>query len=231
MSIGGTNPQPGRSAPHQPDNGASSRKSVSKSAANGATGVTNKPLSKKVGDKAVRDSGRRSGPSRHFARSVGKNSSRAAGQVDSRKLKLNGMAQVMVRKTIPSVNAASQDIQRKILAAVEKSGFTPHSVFAIKLALEEAMINAIKHGNKLDPTKNVHIEAKVTPKVAQITIEDEGPGFKRSHVPDPTLEENREKCSGRGILLIESYMNSAQWSHNGRRLRMIKRNGEEPGAR
>ncbi len=131
--------------------------------------------------------------------------------------------------TIPSVNDASQDVQRRIIDAVQKCGFTQHSVFAIRLALEEAMINAIKHGNKMDPRKQVHVHAKITSKIADITIEDEGPGFDRSHVPDPTLEENREKCSGRGILLIESYMNSVEWSHNGRRLRMIKRNGEEPG--
>ncbi len=136
-----------------------------------------------------------------------------------------------VRTTIPSVYSASHEVQQRILEAVEKSGFTPHSSFAIKLALEEAMINAIKHGNKLDPKKSVHIEAKVTPKIAEITIEDEGPGFDRAEVPDPTLEENREKCSGRGILLIESYMNSVEWSRNGRRLRMVKRNGEEPGVR
>jgi serine/threonine-protein kinase RsbW len=142
---------------------------------------------------------------------------------------LNGRANVTVRTTIASDFAASHDVQKRILDAVEKSGFTPHSSFAIKLALEEAMINAIKHGNKLDKSKHVHVQAKVTPKIADITIEDEGPGFDRASIPDPTLEENREKCSGRGILLIESYMNSVEWSRNGRRLRMVKRNGEEPG--
>jgi serine/threonine-protein kinase RsbW len=143
----------------------------------------------------------------------------------------NGRDTLTVRTTIPSDYTASQSVQKRILEAVDKVGFTPHSSFAIKLALEEAMINAIKHGNRLDPKKNVHIQAKVTHKVAQITIEDEGPGFDRASVPDPTLEENIEKCSGRGILLIESYMNSVKWSNNGRRLQMIKRNGEEPGVR
>jgi serine/threonine-protein kinase RsbW len=153
------------------------------------------------------------------------------GARSSRQGKHNGNGDVVYRTTIPSDNAASRDVQQHILAAVHKSGFTPHSTFAIKLALEEAMINAIKHGNKLDPSKSVHIEAKITPKVAEITIEDEGPGFDRSCVPDPTLLENLEKCSGRGILLIESYMNSVKWSRDGRRLRMVKRNGEEPGVR
>jgi serine/threonine-protein kinase RsbW len=130
---------------------------------------------------------------------------------------------------IKSEYPASRDIQARILDMVKQNNFTPHSFFAIKLALEEAMINAIKHGNKLDSSKHVHIKVKVTPKVAEIMIEDEGPGFVRNAVPDPTLLENLEKCSGRGIMLIESYMNDVEWSNKGRRLKMLKRNGEEAG--
>jgi serine/threonine-protein kinase RsbW len=134
-----------------------------------------------------------------------------------------------VSVTIASDPKAARDVQKHILDAVERCGFTAHSSFAIKLSLEEAVINAMKHGNKLDPAKNIHIEARVNPVEAEITIEDEGPGFDRRSVPDPTAEENLEKCSGRGILLIEAYMNSVEWSREGRRLRMVKRNGEEPG--
>ena len=54
-----------------------------------------------------------------------------------------------------------------------------------------------------------------------------GSGFDRSSVPDPTEEENLEKCSGRGILLMEAYMNSVKWSNKGRRVKMIKRNEAE----
>src|SRR4051794_31597318 len=104
--------------------------------------------------------------------------------------------------TIPSDFAAGRDVQKRILDDVSRLGFNSQSQFAIKLALEEALINAIKHGNRLDPSKKVHIEAKVSPQQFEITIEDEGPGFKRTAVPDPTLEENLEKCSGRGILLM-----------------------------
>ncbi len=125
---------------------------------------------------------------------------------------------------IPSDFAASREVQLRILQDVERRGFNEQTRFAIKLALEEAMINAIKHGNRFDPGKKVHIEATVTPDEARIIVEDEGPGFDRSSVPNPTLRENVEKCSGRGILLIEAYMNRVQWSHGGRRLRMIKRN-------
>ncbi len=111
-----------------------------------------------------------------------------------------------------------------ILADVKKAGFDHHCFFAIKLALEEALVNAIKHGNRLDPEKTVVITASVTPRRAEITIEDQGPGFERTSVPDPTCDENLEKCSGRGILLIESYMNRVRWDRGGRRLKMVKDN-------
>jgi serine/threonine-protein kinase RsbW len=126
--------------------------------------------------------------------------------------------------TIPSVFAASRDVQEKILSDIERRGFNEQTRFAIKLALEEELINAIKHGNRFDPRKEVHVEATITPEEALIIVEDEGPGFDRSSVPDPTLRENVEKCSGRGILLIEAYMNQVQWTNGGRCLRMIKRN-------
>ena len=129
-----------------------------------------------------------------------------------------------VRLTMESDNAAVRIVQDRIMAEVDRCGFDAHSQFAIKLALEEGLINAIKHGNKYDPGKRVHVEWSCTPAELDVTIEDEGVGFERVDVPDPTLEENIEKCSGRGILLIEAYMTSVLWSHGGRRMRMVKRN-------
>jgi serine/threonine-protein kinase RsbW len=107
---------------------------------------------------------------------------------------------------------------------VEKAGFDSDSQFAIKLALEEALINAIKHGNKLDKSKRVKVEWRVTPQVAEIEIEDEGPGFDRTSVPDPTNEHNLEKLTGRGILLIEAYMTRVEYSNGGRRVKLIRHN-------
>ncbi len=129
-----------------------------------------------------------------------------------------------LRFEIPSDFAAGRKVQKRILDNVARSGFDSHSAFAIRLALEEALVNAIKHGNKLDPKKKVHIEAKVTPKRAEIVVEDEGPGFCRTTVPDPTSDENVCKITGRGILLIEAFMNRVRWSHGGRRVRMVKQN-------
>ncbi|MGD0389887.1 MAG: ATP-binding protein [Tepidisphaeraceae bacterium] len=127
--------------------------------------------------------------------------------------------------TIPSNDdVACRAVQKKILDEVHRRGFNDQCVFAIKLALVEAMLNADKHGNRRDPRKKVRVEATVTPREAEIVVEDEGAGFKRAAVPDPTLPENLEKSGGRGIHLMEAYMNKVEWSHGGRRVRMVKRN-------
>jgi serine/threonine-protein kinase RsbW len=129
-----------------------------------------------------------------------------------------------LRFTIPSDFSAWRDVQEKILQELVRNGFKDESLFAVKLSLEEALVNAIKHGNKLNPNKQVRIEARLTPQRASILIEDEGAGFERCGVPDPTLEENLQKCSGRGILLIEAYMDSVKYSEGGRCVRMVKKN-------
>ncbi|WP_428938488.1 ATP-binding protein [Fontivita pretiosa] len=126
--------------------------------------------------------------------------------------------------TIASDLDAKRQVQERIMQEVARCGYDEDDTFAIKLALEEALMNAMKHGNKLDRSKKVHIQARITPRRAEITVEDEGPGFDRRSVPDPTTEENLCKCSGRGILLIESYMNKVIWSKHGRRVKMIKLN-------
>jgi len=129
-----------------------------------------------------------------------------------------------LRFIIPSDFHEGRAVQRRILEEVDKHRYGEEAVFAIRLALEEAMINAIKHGNKLDPHKKVQIQARVTDEQAEITIEDEGPGFDRATVPDPTTEENLERLHGRGILLMEAYMHDIEWSRGGRRVKMVRRN-------
>ena len=147
---------------------------------------------------------------------------RATSNSNGRKSKA-GAAKIL-KFTIPSEYEAGRDVQKQILDEVKRNGFNAQNEFAIKLALEEGLINAIKHGNRLDAAKKVHIEVKVSPTKFEISIEDEGPGFVRTHVPDPTLDENLDKCSGRGILLMESYMSSVKYSNKGRRVTMTKKN-------
>jgi serine/threonine-protein kinase RsbW len=129
-----------------------------------------------------------------------------------------------LRFVIRSELAEIRPVQSRILEEVTRRHFGPNSTFAIKLSLEEALINAVKHGNRLDPGKMVRVQATITPEQAEIIVEDEGCGFDRSCVPDPTADENLQKLHGRGIMLMEAYMDEIQWSCKGRRVRMVRRN-------
>lgn len=132
----------------------------------------------------------------------------------------------VMRFVIPSDLQRGREVQNAILDACKKAGFHDDAYFAVKLALDEAVTNAIKHGNKHDVRKQVLVRAKVTSEEMWVEVRDEGPGFVRDEVPDPTADENLDKCSGRGLLLIEAYMSDVSWSTDGRTIRMTKANSD-----
>jgi CheY-like chemotaxis protein len=90
-------------------------------------------------------------------------------------------------------------------------------------ALDEAFVNAVKHGNKHDHSKLVRITADLSSKEARFTVEDEGEGFNVSDIPDPRDPENLFKTSGRGVLLIYNIMDEVAYNERGNRLTMVKR--------
>jgi serine/threonine-protein kinase RsbW len=117
-------------------------------------------------------------------------------------------------------------VQDEIEEALQAARYGERDIFSIKLALEEALVNAIKHGNQMDPDKNVHVSYSVTPERFDIRIVDEGPGFNPDDVPDPTLPENLERCCGRGLLLIRKFMTEVSYHGCGNVVTMYKlRNG------
>ncbi len=75
----------------------------------------------------------------------------------------------------------------------------------IYLASSEAFINAIVHGNKRDPNKKVRVKFKVFKRSFEIEIQDEGEGFTPEGVPDPTVDENLLKESGRGVFIMQAF--------------------------
>lgn len=123
---------------------------------------------------------------------------------------------------IPSDPAEAGRVRQEIVAALEACHYSEHDIFGITLALEEALINAIKHGNRLDPAKQVHIEYQVREEHFEILIADEGPGFDPSAVPDPTSEEGIERACGRGLLLMNHYMSEVTFNQQGNAVRMRK---------
>lgn len=101
-------------------------------------------------------------------------------------------------------------------------GYPNASTFAVRLALEEAMTNAFKHGLKDMPEGTaITVDYAVSSNLVRIAVEDPGPGFDPESVPDPTAEENLTRPGGRGLLLIRSYMTNADFRNQGRRLEMV----------
>ena len=121
---------------------------------------------------------------------------------------------------MPSDFSESKRIADAILEHLTLSDFTERAVFATKLALEEAFANAIKHGNKGDPAKRVHVRYSVCPDRVVIIITDEGPGFDPSAIPDPTADERLEIPTGRGILLMRAYMNDVEYNAAGNQVKL-----------
>jgi serine/threonine-protein kinase RsbW len=93
----------------------------------------------------------------------------------------------------------------------------------VLIALDEAIVNAIKHGNKCDPRKAVHIIAEFSSEGVLFTVTDEGAGFARENVPDPTEPCRLLEPSGRGLLLINHIMDEVRFNQCGNRLEMFKR--------
>jgi len=85
----------------------------------------------------------------------------------------------------------------------DRYGISEDTFANMMTCLNEALINAMKHGNKMDPNKKVIINAEVEPKRIVWTITDEGEGFDYTHLPDPTAPENLENLTGRGIFIIK----------------------------
>jgi serine/threonine-protein kinase RsbW len=111
-------------------------------------------------------------------------------------------------------------LERSIMGAVESQGYDEPSRFAIRLALEECLNNAFKHGNQGDPSKTVTVHCRVDASAVAIDVQDQGEGFDPGAVPDPTQDENLEIPAGRGLLLMRAYMTEVLIDPPGNRVRM-----------
>jgi len=109
-----------------------------------------------------------------------------------------------------------------ILAALENAGYSPKEMFAVRLALEEALVNAIKHGHRGDPSKVVQLRYHLTSEYIVAEIEDQGPGFNPQEVTDPLAPENLERPGGRGLLLIRNYMSWVRFNSTGNCVTMCR---------
>lgn len=123
--------------------------------------------------------------------------------------------------SIPNDREAIERVQAEIVRAVERHNYPKAAVFAIRLSLHEAIANAFGHGHKnLPATVPVRVTYAVTDRKVTLAVQDQGPGFDPHRVPDPTLDENLEVPSGRGLMLMRAYMTRVEYNGDGTRLEL-----------
>jgi serine/threonine-protein kinase RsbW len=126
---------------------------------------------------------------------------------------------------LPSDPAAAFEFQERLLSRLESLGYSKEALHGVRLSLEEALINAIKHGNQLAKDKRVYVRFRLDERSFDIEIRDEGPGFDPDDVPDPTAPENLERPCGRGLLLMRHYMTECDFIPPGNVCRMRRVRG------
>ena len=125
--------------------------------------------------------------------------------------------------SFPSVSGAEEAFVDAVLQELERRAWSPKDLFAVQLALAEAITNAVEHGNRRDATKKVDVSAEISAERVLLSVRDEGEGFDESATPNPTLDENLEIPTGRGLLLIRSFMTNVWRGSGGAEIFMEKK--------
>jgi serine/threonine-protein kinase RsbW len=113
-----------------------------------------------------------------------------------------GGVETVFDSTLESVDAA----EALALDIAQRSGFSEEDLHKIGMAVREAMVNAVVHGNRYNLKKKVHISLSSSSEQLSVQIADEGEGFEESELPDPLSEENLLRQSGRGLVLIKAFV-------------------------
>lgn len=132
-----------------------------------------------------------------------------------------GHSSSQIRVTLHEMRTDVEHVQREVEGAIRARGYDDDAAFAIRLCLEEALVNAFRHGNRLEPGLCVEFRAEIGDQSCTFEVQDQGEGFDPLGVPDPTADENLEIPSGRGIMLMRAYMSEVQYLDPGNRLRMV----------
>lgn len=130
------------------------------------------------------------------------------------------MAKMYKRLKIESRMSNLKIIENAVDEMTGAIGINQDNYGKILVATLEAVNNAIKHGNKDNPQKLVDVEIEYTKDEINITVSDEGEGFNPAKIPDPTLPENIEELSGRGVFLMKKLSDSIKFNEKGNSVTM-----------
>jgi serine/threonine-protein kinase RsbW len=117
---------------------------------------------------------------------------------------------------------AGRRVLDELLGQLRSHRWDHRDVFGVHLAIEEALVNAIRHGNCEDPRKRVEVHCRLADNRIKVEIADEGPGFDSTRVPDPTDVKNLAQPSGRGLLLMRAFMSRVTYEDHGRKVVLEK---------
>lgn len=136
---------------------------------------------------------------------------------------LNPFTERTIHIEIPSQLKFIKGIAHNIIADAKLMGYDENELRdKIPVTVDEAVTNAIKHGNKFQEDKKVYIDIHIDIDRIKIVVADEGPGFDVKSVPDPTDPTNFLKPSGRGILFMSIGMDEVRYNEKGNILTLIK---------
>jgi serine/threonine-protein kinase RsbW len=126
-------------------------------------------------------------------------------------------------KKIENDSHLLKEVSKELITELKNRGVDENTVFDIHVGFEEALRNAMVHGNKSCPEKKVKVVTEISDKKVIMSVEDEGEGFEPGDVPDPTDMENILKEGGRGVYLIRHLMDEVTFENGGRKIIMTKR--------
>jgi len=127
----------------------------------------------------------------------------------------------MLESTLESVDGAEETV----LSEAQRLGFDEDDLHKIGISLRECMVNAVVHGNRYNARKKVHLRVTRTADRLTVAVGDEGDGFDPEAVPDPLAGENLLRGSGRGVMLMQAFMDEFEISKRepqGTEVKMVK---------
>lgn len=136
---------------------------------------------------------------------------------------MNSPSNWAIEKSIPSDLDVAHELIEQTILAMSDLDWPGGDMFHVQMAMEEALVNAIEHGNKRCESKEVAIAISVSGQEITIQIKDQGDGFDHRNVADPTEEERLDQPRGRGVLLIRELMSQSRYNDIGNELVMVKK--------
>ena len=125
-------------------------------------------------------------------------------------------------RIVMGTREAFDEIQDNVLARMMDFQYTETDLFSVRVAIEEALANALLHGHQGDKSLEIEVSWKVDGTSVEISVKDQGRGYNPDMVPDPTADENLTLPSGRGVAMMRSFMDEVLINERGNKVTMVR---------